>query len=288
MHRRSSRGRRAAQTRAEPSWWLRGPDAGPNLGAVSADTGHVEPEPGLYARLGVEPDADLDALRSAYRSLARRLHPDLQQADGPDTQLAMAAVNEAWEVLSDPLRRERYDLERRRRLQEAEAAARARSARGPAAVLRPEQPEAVRFVVTRKDAWLAAMAMRIRFLAGYAGRSAAQAMLLRHPGTARDAWEALVPLICGQLVLDVGERIRSARACGAAPLDLANAASLIGLHVYGEQLVAGSTGLGWDDRLRHAEMVDRMYETLAYELPRELVQALGSSPRVVRRLNRGR
>jgi hypothetical protein len=238
-----------------------------------------------YARLGVAPDADHDAVRAAYRALARRLHPDVQLAGAADTRLAMALVNESWQVLSDPRRRAEYDLERRRQARRAEEAARVRAPSGPGPLLRPERPEPARFVVTRKDAWVAGMAARIRFLAGYAGRSAAQAMLLRHPGTARSTWEDIVPVICGHLVVDVGERIRQARAAGAAPLDLANAAALIGLNGYGEDLVRGA-GPSGDERLRHAEMVDRMYETLAYELPRELVQQLGNAPRVARRLAR--
>ncbi|MEZ5262251.1 MAG: hypothetical protein R2755_10865 [Acidimicrobiales bacterium] len=121
--------------------------------------------------------------------------------------------------------------------------------------------------------------MRIRFLVGYAGRSAVQAMLLRHPGTARPDWEALVPLVCAEASRDAGEHIRAARAAGAAPLDLANAAALLGLHAYGERLVVGPLPLSAEDRYRHAEMVDRVYETLAYELPRELVHELGNAPR---------
>lgn len=250
----------------------------------------------LYARLGVDPDADLDALRRAYRALARRLHPDLQRAGSLDTQLEMALVNEAWEVLSNPERRADYDLERARAARLAAASGTATttstgtgSTGGPASFLRPEQQQAPRFIVTRKGAWLDGMAMRIRFLAGYAGRSAAQTMLLRHPGTARDTWEPIVPLVCQHLTVEVGERIRAARAAGAAPLDLANAAALIGLSAYADALVSpGGTALGADDRRRHAEMVDRMYETLAYELPRELVQQLGNSPKALRRLDRSR
>jgi len=254
---------------------------------VGADAHSADAQPCLYARLEVEPDADLDALRAAYRRMARRLHPDLHGNGGIDTQLAMAAVNEAWQVLSHPDRRALYDADRRTRAARTARAEPRTGAARPEPVLRPETPERARFVVTRKEAWLAGMAMRIRFLAGYAGRSAAQAMLLRHPGTARDDWEAIVPLICQQLTVDVAERIRDARAAGAAPLDLANAACLIGLRTYGAELLGGGTA--FDERVRHAEMVDRMYETLAYELPRELVQQLGNAPRVLRSLTgRGR
>ncbi|MEZ5262250.1 MAG: J domain-containing protein [Acidimicrobiales bacterium] len=78
---------------------------------------------GLYERLGVDPDADLAALRAAYRRLARELHPDLHHGGGIETQLRMAMVNEAWAVLSDPERRAAYDAERRRAAAAATAAA---------------------------------------------------------------------------------------------------------------------------------------------------------------------
>ena len=59
----------------------------------------------LYDVLGVAPDAPVGALRAAHRERVRRLHPDLATGDGA----AMVAVNEAWEVLSDPARRAAYD-----------------------------------------------------------------------------------------------------------------------------------------------------------------------------------
>ena len=58
-----------------------------------------------YERIGVSPDASHDQIRAAYRRLARRHHPD---ADDGDTD-RMAALNEAWRVLSDPGRRAMYD-----------------------------------------------------------------------------------------------------------------------------------------------------------------------------------
>jgi molecular chaperone DnaJ len=58
----------------------------------------------------VAPTASADEIRAAYRALARRLHPDKQGgAQNPE----MAAVNEAWRVLSDPARRAVYDGQRR-------------------------------------------------------------------------------------------------------------------------------------------------------------------------------
>lgn len=59
-----------------------------------------------YERLGVDPTASPEQLRAAYRALARRLHPD---ARGGSPSPAMAELNEAWRVLSDPARRAAYD-----------------------------------------------------------------------------------------------------------------------------------------------------------------------------------
>ncbi len=59
-----------------------------------------------YAILGVPFDADPDALKRAYRQLARRYHPDLA---GPDGAIQMKRVNRAYDVLRDPEKRLNYD-----------------------------------------------------------------------------------------------------------------------------------------------------------------------------------
>ena len=53
-----------------------------------------------------------DEIRSAYRAAARRHHPD---AAGAGSAEAMAALNEAYHVLSDPGRRALYDASLRSR-----------------------------------------------------------------------------------------------------------------------------------------------------------------------------
>ncbi|MCU0306885.1 MAG: DnaJ domain-containing protein [Thermoleophilia bacterium] len=63
--------------------------------------------PDHYAVLGIDRDADQDAVRRAYRRLARRHHPDVS-AD-PDAEERFKEVNEAYQVLSDPERRAAYD-----------------------------------------------------------------------------------------------------------------------------------------------------------------------------------
>ncbi len=61
-----------------------------------------------YGVLKVERTADLTTIKQAYRRLARQLHPDLN----PHDEAAAArfkGLNQAYEVLSDPLQRRHYD-----------------------------------------------------------------------------------------------------------------------------------------------------------------------------------
>ena len=59
-----------------------------------------------YGQLGVTRTATHAEIRSAYRLLAQRLHPDTH---GGVVSAEMVAVNEAWRVLSDKGRRSAYD-----------------------------------------------------------------------------------------------------------------------------------------------------------------------------------
>lgn len=59
-----------------------------------------------YETLGVAREADMATIKKAYRRAAKGAHPD---RNGGDTR-AMVAVNVAYDILSDPARRERYDL----------------------------------------------------------------------------------------------------------------------------------------------------------------------------------
>jgi DnaJ-class molecular chaperone len=60
-----------------------------------------------YRILGVAKGADAKAIKSAYRKLARKYHPDV--AKGKDAGDRFREVTEAYEVLSDPEKRRRYD-----------------------------------------------------------------------------------------------------------------------------------------------------------------------------------
>ena len=62
----------------------------------------------LYATLGVARTATGDEIKKAYRRLAREHHPDANPGD-PESAARFKEVSRAYEVLSDPDRRQRYD-----------------------------------------------------------------------------------------------------------------------------------------------------------------------------------
>ena len=61
-----------------------------------------------YGVLGVRRDASPDEIKKAYRRLARELHPDVNP--DPQTQERFKEITQAYEVLSDPEKRQMYDL----------------------------------------------------------------------------------------------------------------------------------------------------------------------------------
>ncbi len=62
----------------------------------------------FYDILGVKRDASQKEIKSAYRRLARKLHPDVNPGDKPAEE-RFKDVNRAYEVLSDPDTRAKYD-----------------------------------------------------------------------------------------------------------------------------------------------------------------------------------
>lgn len=60
-----------------------------------------------YEILGVSRDADQAAIKSAYRKLARKYHPDVNKTK--EAEEKFKDINEAYEVLSDKAKRQRYD-----------------------------------------------------------------------------------------------------------------------------------------------------------------------------------
>ena len=62
-----------------------------------------------YDILGISKDATEDEIKSAYRNLAKKYHPDLNPGD-EEAENNFKEAAEAYEILSDPSKRRRYDL----------------------------------------------------------------------------------------------------------------------------------------------------------------------------------
>lgn len=92
---------------------------GPRVGRVSI------PDP--YTVLQVDSDADREVIEFAYKRLARKYHPDVSTE--PNAIARMVEINQAWELLRDPVRRASVD---RARTRSAAATARVVAADGRA------------------------------------------------------------------------------------------------------------------------------------------------------------
>ena len=64
-------------------------------------------DPDYYSILQVSPNAESAVIEAAYRRLAWKYHPDVNKS--PDASERMKVINEAYEVLGDPMRRAQYD-----------------------------------------------------------------------------------------------------------------------------------------------------------------------------------
>ena len=66
-----------------------------------------------YRTLGVLDDAEDIVIRAAYRALSQRYHPDKCAGNKEEANLRMTEINEAYGILSDPIKRKEYDSLRR-------------------------------------------------------------------------------------------------------------------------------------------------------------------------------
>ena len=66
------------------------------------------PEQTPYEILGVKPTASADEIRKVYRKLAKQLHPDLNPGK-PEAEQRFKSVTAAYDLVSDPQKRARYD-----------------------------------------------------------------------------------------------------------------------------------------------------------------------------------
>src|SRR6201999_452320 len=81
-----------------------------------------------YKVLGINKNASADEIKTAYRKLARKHHPDLNPND-KEANKKFQQLNEANEVLSDPEKRKKYD-QYGKDWQQAEAYEKAQQAAG--------------------------------------------------------------------------------------------------------------------------------------------------------------
>jgi curved DNA-binding protein CbpA len=71
----------------------------------------MQSERDYYEVLGIAPGASAQEIRRAYHKLAFQCHPDRHQ-ESEEAHKKMEEINEAYAILSDPIRRREYDLPR--------------------------------------------------------------------------------------------------------------------------------------------------------------------------------
>ena len=70
------------------------------------------PQKDYYSILQIPSEADAEDIKVSFRRLARKYHPDLNPGN-PETAERFKQISEAYDILSDPTRRRRYDRDRR-------------------------------------------------------------------------------------------------------------------------------------------------------------------------------
>ncbi len=67
----------------------------------------------LYTRLGINSGASEEEIKNAYKRMALKYHPDKNPNNREEATREFIAVSEAFEVLSDPVKRAQYDSTKR-------------------------------------------------------------------------------------------------------------------------------------------------------------------------------
>ena len=96
-----------------------------------------------YKILQVSPDAAPEVIQMAYKALAKKYHPDLNPDNTEQAQEQMKELNEAFEILSDPEKRARYDAAQKSTKGTASAASQPKtdtSTQQPHETQPPQQP----------------------------------------------------------------------------------------------------------------------------------------------------
>ncbi len=69
-----------------------------------------------YKLLGISYDSDIKKIKSTYRKLVQEFHPDVHPGFEEVYPKKIVEINVAYEILSNPVKREKYDLEYKKRL----------------------------------------------------------------------------------------------------------------------------------------------------------------------------
>ena len=77
------------------------------LSSYSSGQGSLVPMSDLYKLLGINKDADVNAIKKAFRKQALKFDPDINQR--PDAPEKFQEINNAYEILLDPIKRSQYD-----------------------------------------------------------------------------------------------------------------------------------------------------------------------------------
>lgn len=67
-----------------------------------------------YRILQVQPDAEPDVMKAAYRVLARKVHPDASAPLDEEAERRMTDLNWAYALVRDPIKRQAWEFDRRR------------------------------------------------------------------------------------------------------------------------------------------------------------------------------